>query len=114
MEIDKVDNLVKRIDQLQKFADKINDLKGRKDSDVVLQIHKTLTDDQFNQIKQDGKGDTVFELIDENGDDKYEMAIARAEVNFSDIAPVLGDLVSHCLMKSKDVYEELKKEVEDE
>ena len=107
----KVDDLVSRIENLQKFAKKLNDVAAEGGQDIVIQLHRPLTPEQYQQLASMGRASGVMEIGTPDGQVHFEKPVARLKVNLDDIRPILGELVSHCLMRSKEVYEATKEEV---
>ena len=111
MESIKIEDLVNRIDELHKFAKKLNEVAGEGSEDIVLQLHRPLTPEQFQQLHAMGRANGVLQLITPDGKRHFEKPVARLKVNLEDIRPILGEFVSHCLERSVEVYNTLKEEV---
>lgn len=111
MESLKVEDLVNRIDELQKFAKKLNEVAGEGNEDIVLQLHRPVTPEQFQKLQQLGRANGVLQLATPDGKMHFEKPVARVKVNLEDIRPILGEFVAHCLQRSIDVFEALKEEV---
>ena len=111
MESIKVEDLVNRIDELQKFAKKLNEVAGEGNENIVLQLHRPLTLEQFQQLQSMGRANGVLQLVTPDGKAHFEKPVARVKVNLEDIRPILGEFVAHCLQRSVEVYEALKEEV---
>ena len=111
MRDEEVRDYVNRIDQLREFANKLNEIVKTIGDDIILQVNRPVSDEEFMQLQQQGRSNTVLEIIDSNGDKKREKPVARAELKVADVQPILGDLVTHAMMRSGEVYEYLVNEI---
>lgn len=112
MELDKIEDLVLRIDQLKTFANKLNEIAGANE-DIVIQLHRPLTNEQVRALRATGKTQGVMEIVTPDGKTQFEKPIARLKVPLNDIRPLLGEFCSHCLQRSTGVYHELAQEAID-
>ena len=110
MEIDKIEDLVLQIESLKKFAEKLNEIAGANE-DIVIQLHKPLTEEQVDSLRKQGKAGGIMQIGTPDGKMHLEKPVARLKVPLEDIRPLLGDFCSHCLERTSKKFYELTVEV---